>query len=200
MRTDIHTLALAYEELCQGETFRVAVGNFMNAFFLYHVHGRQELLDDPIQLPEQPTTEQKQWAAFCAGAAEYLAKRYRLQCPAWALDPTYSLATAWYVVDHFDTPAMREHLEASAPEPFRRRNVFCSDRILPTPITPRESRATGKISSAAAKRCLPTCRRKNARPILPVITRVSHLGCTFRLESLFVSICRMKLSFFFQEV
>ena len=133
MRTDIQTLALAYQELLRGETFRVAIGNFMNAFFLYQVRGRQELLDDPIQVPEQATTEQKQWAAFCAGAAEYLAKRYRLQCPAWALDPTYCLATAWYVVDHFDSPAMREYLEESAPEPFRRRNVFCSDRVFTNP-------------------------------------------------------------------
>lgn len=133
MRTDIQTLALAYQELCQGETFRVAIGNFMNAFFLYHVHGRQELLDDAIQVPEQPTAEQKQWAAFCAGAAEYLAKRYKLQCPAWALDPAYCLPEPWYTVAHFDTPAMRASLEASTPEPFRRRNVFCSDRVFTNP-------------------------------------------------------------------
>lgn len=133
MRTDIHTLALAYTELCAGETFRVAIGNFTNAFFLYHVRGRQELLDDAIQAPEHPTEEQRQWAAFCAGAAEYLARRYKLLCPAWALNPAYSLSEPWYTVTHFDTPAMRASLEASAPEPFRRRNVFCSDRIFTNP-------------------------------------------------------------------
>src|SRR5712692_2065608 len=119
MKADIQTLALAYKELCEGETFRVAIGNFMNAFFMYAVRERQALLDDPIQVPEHPTGEQQQWAAFCAGAGEYLAKRYKLQCPTWALNPAYSLPEPWYTVAHFDTQAMREHLEASAPEPFR---------------------------------------------------------------------------------
>jgi hypothetical protein len=122
----------------------------MNAFFLYHVHGRQELLNDPIQVPEQPTTEQKQWAAFCAGAAEYLATRYKLQCPAWALDPAYCLPEPWYTVTHLDTPAMRASLEASAPEPFRRRNVFCSDRIFSNPH--RSSREPGNWKDLQRRR------------------------------------------------
>ncbi len=125
----LQTLAMAYEELASGkEEFRVAMGNFMNAFFLYAVDSRQELIDTPIQVPENPSVEQHGWAAFCAGAAEYLAARYDLQCPAWALDLVYHLPEPWYVVPNAPQ-AMREDFQETAPEPFRRRNVFCSDHV-----------------------------------------------------------------------
>lgn len=129
MRTDIQTLALTYQELSQGEPFRIALGNFMNAFFIYAIHERQALLDDPLHLPDHPTTEQRQWAAFCAGAAEYLAKRYRLCYPAWARDPLYSLTEPWYTPVANDNPILRASFQESTPKPWKSRNVFCGNRV-----------------------------------------------------------------------
>src|SRR5260370_5541162 len=123
------TLAMAYDELASGkEGFRVAVGNFMNAFFLYHFDNRQELIHPPIQMPENPTEDQRGWAAFCAGAAEYLAERYDLICPAWAYNPAYSMPEPWYILPNANQ-AMRKNWQETTPDAWRSRNVFCSDRV-----------------------------------------------------------------------
>lgn len=129
------TLAAAYQQLASGEEgFRVAIGDFMDEFFLYCTDDddRQELLNQSIELPLNPTWEQRGWAAFCAGAAEYLAERYGLQCPAWALDAAYQMPEPWYILSDA-TPAMRTNFQETAPQAFRKRNVFCSNRVFSNP-------------------------------------------------------------------
>ena len=144
------TLAMAYEELASGkEAFRVSIGNFMNAFFLYSVENRQELLDPPIHMAENPTEEQRGWAAFCAGAAEYLAKRYDLQCPSWAYDSTYRMLEAWYLIPNASS-AMRQHFQKTAPEAFRRRNVFCDAHVFSNPHP--SSREPGNLEDLRHRR------------------------------------------------
>ncbi len=125
------TLAQTYHLLASGEGFRVAVGEFMNSFFLYYTRRRRGLLRAPIILTENPTEQERRWAAFCAGAAEYLAGRYNLPCPAWiqAIPP---LEQEWCIssqVVSCGVPEVLEEYRTSTPEPFRRRNVLCGDRV-----------------------------------------------------------------------
>lgn len=129
MQIKIQTLAMAYKELSSGDGFRIAIGNFTNAFFMYEVDNRQALLNDPIHVSENPTSEQRGWAAFCAGAAEYLAERYDLMCPSWAHEPAYTLPEPWYTLPSEDNPDVRKIFQATTPDAFKRHNVFCGDRV-----------------------------------------------------------------------
>lgn len=122
------SLAQTYQALVTGESFRLALGTFMNAFFLYDIDQRQALLDEPLSPALHPTVTERQWAAFCAGAAEYLAERYDLQCPDWARNPAYSLPEAWCVLPDASLEA-RAHYEQTTPAPFLRRGVLCGDTI-----------------------------------------------------------------------
>ncbi len=129
------TLARAYRQLAsEEEGFRVAIGDFMDEFFLYGTteRERQELLDAPLEMSENPTWRQRGWAAFCAGAAEYLASHYDLQCPPWALSPSYRMPEPWYINPNAPQ-AMRTSFQNTAPEAFRKRNVFCSNRVFSNP-------------------------------------------------------------------
>ncbi|HLZ62876.1 MAG TPA: hypothetical protein VKR06_38500 [Ktedonosporobacter sp.] len=127
----IQTLARVYSDLATGrEDFRYALGTFMNAFFMDYMDKdeRQSLINDPIQVEDHPTEQQRGWAAFCAGAAEYLADHYELQCPAWAASPAYQMPEPWYILPNANNAA-KEHFQKTTPLAFRCRNVFCGDRV-----------------------------------------------------------------------
>lgn len=122
-------MALTYQEICQGETPWVALGNFMNNWFDYAKERRIQLVADPISLEDAPSDESYRWAVFCAASVEWFCECYGVPCPSWVYNPTYCLPESW-----FDSPGahklqVRTRLIQQTPEPFARRNIFCGNRM-----------------------------------------------------------------------
>lgn len=128
-RVRLWTFERVYAEILAGEENAwLPLGNMMNQFFGAYRHLRQELVSDPILVPEDVSREHFQWAVFCAASVEYLCAKYALACPTWALDQRYILAEPWYLnqigSDRLDVQA---DLREETPEVFARRNVFCGE-------------------------------------------------------------------------
>ncbi len=101
----------------------------MHQFFGCFSHLRPELVGESIEVPENCSPEQFQWAVFCAASVEYLCKKYDIPCPEWALNPRYSLEDPWYYALGADLPRVQEKLRQATPEPFTKRNIFCGNRV-----------------------------------------------------------------------
>ncbi|MBO0795354.1 MAG: hypothetical protein J2P36_31050 [Ktedonobacteraceae bacterium] len=129
--TELQTIAVAYREICEGQDPWIPLGNFMNDFFGNFPGQREELLQAPVEEPANPTLEQHRWALFCAASVEYLCVKYGLACPTWALSPTATdpLVEPWYHGLAAHKPHVQERLRRDAPEPFAKRNIFCSRRV-----------------------------------------------------------------------
>ncbi|SRR5229473_2026741 len=125
----LQTMAIAYQEICQGETPWVALGNFMNAWFGYATDKRMQLVTDPISLPETLNTDTQRWAVFCAASVEWLCERYNVLCPSWVHNPSYNLAEPWFYSPGAHKSEVRARLIKETPEPFTRRNIFCGNRM-----------------------------------------------------------------------
>ncbi len=123
------TFRRSFMEICAGESPWIPLGKFMHQFFGSFSHLRSELLEESIEVPENCSSEQFQWAVFCAASIEYLCQRYNLACPEWALNPRYSLEDSWYYALGADLPRVQEKLRQTTPEPFTKRNIFCGDRV-----------------------------------------------------------------------
>ena len=122
------TFQRSFEEICAGEDPWIPLGKFMHQFFGEYKEDRQALMDDPIMLPEQGTTEQFRWAVFCAASVEHLCTKYEISCPDWALHPCYTLDTPWYYGIGADLPKVQEKLRTTTPEEFSKRNIFVGNR------------------------------------------------------------------------
>jgi hypothetical protein len=128
----LQTMQLSYRQICAGEgkTPWVPLGNFTNHFF-YWPRRRNELVQDPIEEPAEPTPEMHQWAVFCAASVDYLCQKYHVPLPEWVNAPAYApLREPWFFAPAaHHLPDVRKHYERETPEAFARRNIFCGNRV-----------------------------------------------------------------------
>lgn len=118
------TMRLSFEQICQGETPWVALGNFMNDWYAYHFEEREKLVAEP--LPEVYPQEYHKWAVFCAASVRWFCSTYELLCPSWVDNPRYELPEPWYM-DY--QPASWERLRETTAEEFTRYNIYCGDCV-----------------------------------------------------------------------
>jgi hypothetical protein len=122
----LQTMAVAYAEICQGEDPWIALGNFMNDWFDHAKDRRESLVADPLVVSGVLTGDRRRWAAFCAASVEWLCQQYGVPCPAWVHNSAYFLPAPWF---YFPQAKLRERLIQQTPEPFKRRNIFCGNRM-----------------------------------------------------------------------
>lgn len=146
-RDQLQTMAVAYMEICQGESPWIALGNFMNDWFDYAEDRREQLVRDPLTLPEPLSSDLERWAAFCAASVEWLCQRAAIACPAWVFSSSYTLSEPWFYYpltrsqDPEQQKELRERLIRETPEPFTRRNIYCGNRMFKNKYELAEARA-----------------------------------------------------------
>ena len=114
------TISMTFREICEGKAPWVALGNFLNDWFVNAVDRRADLVAEA--LPDAPSDESyPRWAAYCAATVEYLCHRYGVPCPEWVSDVRYVLKEAWYCHEELHR---REELIAATPIEFRKRNIY----------------------------------------------------------------------------
>ena len=118
------TFARSFADIRAGEDPWIALGKMMHQFFGAYKMFRAELVRDPLEMPNQVSTDLFQWAVFCAASVEYLCHTYHLECPAWAMEERYQLAEPWYYHLAADLDEVQHELRETTPEEFARRNVY----------------------------------------------------------------------------
>jgi len=137
----VQTLTRAYAAIAAHADPWVALNEFFHEWWDYSRTDRAQLVAEEVLpggpsvlLGAPPTPERERrwgWAVFCAAAAEYLCARDGVAPPVWVADSRYTLAEPWY---HFGTrepltAEARACLEQATPDPLRRRNILCGDRV-----------------------------------------------------------------------
>ncbi|GHO57415.1 hypothetical protein [Ktedonobacter robiniae] len=129
MWAEIQSMQTTYRQIVQGERPWNALGDFLNYWYCYAVERRSELVQEAIEQPAGTDPEHYQWAAFCAAAVEFLCLQADITVPDWVHAPIYTLSDPWFTGLGARKPHVQARLKQEAPEPFARRNVYCSPRV-----------------------------------------------------------------------
>lgn len=117
------TLGAVAQRVRAGEDFQYAVREFVDQFGLRpDDRSRAEAIADRPR-----ATGDARYDAYLGALAEHLALAYRLERPAWSVEPSRFLDRFWFVSD---VPGFRAISIAQAPAAFRRRGVFIPERSL----------------------------------------------------------------------
>jgi hypothetical protein len=119
------SLAEVAELAAQGESFDLALRNFLDAF--YARPGADALAAEPASLSRAAITLGEVKDAYLAATAELLAGQFQLPAPAWAFAEPRSLHRPWFASP---LAALRAVLLLESPAPFRARNLFVSENAL----------------------------------------------------------------------
>ncbi len=118
MPKTIHTMARAYQHICEGEDPWTALGNITNAWYDYGKDIRAALVGEPLGKPDRYTEHTRHWEAFCAASVEFLCDRYEVPCPQWVQEPDYMLSIPWYgdnIVNLTDTVVLQHRMRRGLP-------------------------------------------------------------------------------------
>lgn len=118
------TMKLSFEQICQGQSPWIPLGNFMNDWYAYHLDERERLIRDP--LPESYPVEFRRWAAFCAASVRWFCATYEIPCPGWVDNPHYVLSEPWYMSA---PPSLWQHERETTAEEFTQHNIYCGNRL-----------------------------------------------------------------------
>ena len=78
--------------------------------------------------PRWRVASDRRWAALLAATIEALCDRDNVPAPAWIHDPTYRLATPWYLYE--GAGRIKNWMRETTPPPFASRNIWSGNRLL----------------------------------------------------------------------
>lgn len=121
-----YSAAESFGRILQGEQPWVAFGDFLDDWRRSEGNDRLELVAQPLE--QAPSPDEQHWAALFAAAIEQLCTVENFPVPPWVTEPRFFLLEPWYPTARKER--LRQFMEETTPEIFKRRKVFVGDRVL----------------------------------------------------------------------